>query len=76
MLGVVKLLVPVPPVSTVPPVAAAYQSTVTPVGVTALINTVPGPQRDPGVPAVGVLGMVLMVAVIGVLVAEVQEPAI
>lgn len=72
MLGVVKLLVPVPLGSIVPPVVAAYQSTVMPVGVVALMSTVPVPHLDPAVPAVGAAGMVLTVAVTAVLVADLQ----
>jgi hypothetical protein len=53
---VVKLFIPVPLGRIVPPVEAAYQSTVTPDGVVALINTVPGPHLDPATPAVGVAG--------------------
>jgi hypothetical protein len=62
ILGVVKLLVPDPLANTVPPVEAAYQSTVIPLGVLALMTTVPGPHLDPAVPAVGVAGCALMVA--------------
>jgi hypothetical protein len=70
ILGVVKLLVPVPLVSTEPPVEAAYQSTVTPDGVVALINTVPVPHLDPATPAVGAAGTALIVAVNAVRVLE------
>ena len=48
MLGVVKLVVPLPPVSTVPPLAAEYQSMVEPDGtLVTLMSTVPVPQRSP-----------------------------
>jgi hypothetical protein len=60
MLGVVKLLVPVPLFSTLPPVAALYQSITAPLDV-ALIATVPVPQREPAVP-VGLAGTVFTVA--------------
>jgi hypothetical protein len=62
ILGVVKLLTPLPPDKTVPPVDAAYQSAVTPPEVLALITTVPVPHLDPATPAVGADGTVLMVA--------------
>ena len=60
--GVVKEVVPVPPVNTVPPEAAAYQSMVSPAPGVALITTVPVPQRLAG-PAVARAGRVLTVAV-------------
>ena len=41
MEGVVKLVVPVPPVSGDPPVAAAYQSMVSPASGVALMVSVP-----------------------------------
>ena len=44
--GVVKLVVPVPPASGDPPVAAAYQSIVSPVLGFAEMLTTPDPQRD------------------------------
>ena len=50
MLGVVNEVTPVPPDNTVPPVAAAYQSMVSPVPGVAPKETVPVPQREPGVP--------------------------
>ena len=46
ILGVVKLVVPVPPVKAAPPLAAAYQSTVSPPLTVAEIVTVPAPQRE------------------------------
>ena len=46
MLGVVNVVVPVPPASGEPPVAAAYQSTVLPAATEALSVTVPAPQRE------------------------------
>ena len=58
--GVVKLLLPV--ASAVPPVAAAYQSMVSPVpGVAVRVNA-PVPQFDPFVP-VGAAGNALTVVV-------------
>jgi len=57
---------PVPPDNTVPPVAAAYQSTVTPPLTAAEIFTAPDPQTDPFVP-VGAVGKALIVAAIVVL---------
>ena len=71
MLGVVNDIVPVPPVRTAPPVAAAYQSTVSPAPALAVIVTVPVPHLELSVP-VGRLGTALTVAVTAVLVAEVQ----
>ena len=77
MLGVVKLSVPVPPVSTVPPVAAAYQSTVSPVPTVAVRDSVPGPHLVNGpVPATGATGAAVTVAVMAVLVVETQDPAV
>ena len=57
------MLVPAPFSNTDPPVEAAYQSTVIPAGVVALITTVPDPHLDPAVPAVGAAGTALIVAV-------------
>jgi len=71
MLGVVNDIVPVPPVRTAPPVAAAYQSTVSPAPALAVIVTVPVPHLELSVP-VGGFGTALTVAVTAVLVAEVQ----
>ena len=77
ILGVVKLSVPVPPARTVPPVAAAYQSIVSPVPTVAVRLTVPGPHLAKGpVPATGAVGAALTVAVMGVLVVETQDPAV
>jgi|KBSSwiStaDraftv2_1062776.scaffolds.fasta_scaffold321820_3 hypothetical protein len=71
MLGVVYDVVPVPPVRTVPPVAAAYQSTVSPAATLADIVTVPVPHLE--LPAgVGTLGIEFTVAVTGVLDADTQ----
>ena len=71
MLGVVNDVVPVPPVRTVPPVAAAYQSTVSPAATLADIVTVPVPHLE--LPAgVGTLGIEFTVAVTGVLDADTQ----
>ena len=47
MLGVVNAVTPVPPVNTVPPVEAAYQSIVSPAFTEAEIFTVPVPHLDP-----------------------------
>ena len=71
MLGVVNDVVPVPPVSTVPPVAVAYQSTVSPAPTLADMATVPVPHLELSVPAGGP-GTAITVAVTAVLVAEVQ----
>jgi hypothetical protein len=72
MLGVVKLLVPVPPVNAVPPVAAAYQSIVVPAGTPDTDNaTVPVPQREPFT-AVAVPGSGFTVAVTALRVALTQ----
>ena len=49
ILGVVNDVVPVPPVRTAPPVAAAYQSTVSPAPALADMVTVPVPHLEPGV---------------------------
>ena len=54
--GVVKLDVPVPPVSGEPPVAAAYQSMTVPAADVALSTTVPVPHREAPVP-VGAAGL-------------------
>ena len=71
MLGVVNDVVPIPPVRTVPPVAAAYQSTVSPAPTLADIVTVPVPHLE--LPAgVGTLGIEFIVAVTGVLDADTQ----
>jgi hypothetical protein len=61
--GVVNDVVPEPPASTVPPVAAAYQSIVCPPPGVADNVTVPVPQRDEGVP-VGAMGSAFTVAVV------------
>jgi hypothetical protein len=53
--GVVKLDVPVPPVSGEPPVAAAYQSMTVPAAGVALSTTVPVPHREAPAP-VGTAG--------------------
>ena len=57
----------VPEVSALPPVAAAYQSTVSPAPAVADIVKVPAPQRDAGVP-VGAAGSAFTVAVTALLV--------
>jgi len=72
ILGVVKLFTPVPLANTVPNVAAAYQSTVIPLGVVALMITDPVPHLEPAVPAVGTAGTAFTVANTGVRVAETQ----
>ena len=72
MLGVVKLLVPIPPVNTAPPVAAAYQSIVVPVGTPDTDNaTVPEPHLEPFT-AVAVPGSGFTVAVTALRVALIQ----
>ena len=77
MLGVVKLVTPVPLARTVPPVAAAYQSIVSPVPTVAVSVTVPVPHLENGpAPAVGADGALVMVAVILVLLVDVQPPAV
>ena len=69
----VKLVVPVPPVSTAPPDAAAYQSIVKPApGAATEIATVPVPHLAPFVAPVGAAGTAFTVAVTAVLVAETQ----
>ena len=67
--GVVKLLVPVPPVRTVPPTLEPYQSIVFPVVVEAVMATVPGPHLLP-FEAVGAAGMEFTVATADALVVE------
>jgi hypothetical protein len=61
--GVVNLVTPLPPASTDPPVAAAYQSTVVPLTAFATNTTVPGPHRAPAVP-VGTAGKAFTTVVI------------
>ena len=51
----------------VPPVAASYQSTVTPVGAVALKVTIPDPHTEPLTGKVGVAGVVAIVATTGTL---------
>ena len=72
MLGVVKEVVPVPPASTAPPVAAAYQSIVSPAPTLADIITVPVPHLAPLTGFIGAAGIGLTVAVTAVLVGEIQ----
>ena len=72
MLGVVKEVVPVPPARTAPPVAAAYQSIVSPALTLADIITDPVPHLEPLTGPVGAAGAALTVAVTGVLVADTQ----
>lgn len=64
--GVVKLVTPVPPATTEPPVGAVYQSTVVPATALAPNTTVPVPQRAPAVP-VGTAGDAFTVAITAVL---------
>lgn len=71
MLGVVNDVVPEPPARTIPPAEAEYQSIVVPAGAVAEIITAPGPHLDP-LPAIGAVGRVLIVAVTGALVDEIQ----
>ena len=73
MPGVVNEVTPVPPASGLPPLAALYQSTVSPVPTVAVSVTVPVPQRVNGpAPATGATGSGVTVAIIAVLVAEIQ----
>ena len=65
MEGVVKEVTPFPPVNTVPPDEAAYQSIVSPMPAVPEIVTVPVPQRDPSEP-VGNDGTEFTVAVTAV----------
>ena len=77
MLGVVKLATPVPPVKGLPPVAALYQSMVSPVPTVAVRVTVPVPHLVKGpAPATGAAGLAVTAAVMAVLVAETQPPAV
>jgi hypothetical protein len=76
-LGVVKLKVAAPPVSGDPPVAAAYQSTVSPPLTLALKTTVPVPHLVNGpAPATGAVGTGLIVAVTAVLPVDTQFVAV
>ena len=56
-----------PDCNKVPPVAASYQSTVTPVGAVALKVTIPDPHTEPLTGKVGVAGVVAIVATTGTL---------
>ena len=69
MLGVVKLA-PLP--NNVPADAASYQSMVVPAGLVADIVTVPGPHLCPFTGAVAAAGTAFIVAVTGVLVADIH----
>ena len=71
ILGVVNDVTPVPPVSTVPPEVAAYQSMVAPVLAVAASTTVPVPHLEPSV-VDATVGNVFTVAITAVLVAEIQ----
>ena len=62
MEGVVKLVVPIPPESGLPPVELAYQSIVWPALTEPLIATVPVPYLEPSVP-VGLEGNAFTVTV-------------
>ena len=61
--GVVNEVVPVPPAKTTPPVAAEYQSIVSPAPGVAVMVTVPVPHRALG-PAIGATGNAFTVAVV------------
>ena len=63
-------VVPEPPVSTVPPDDTSYQSMVVPAALLADITTVPGPHLEPFTGLVATAGIVLIVAVTGVLVED------
>ena len=56
-----------PDCNKVPPVAASYQSTVTPVGAVALKVTIPDPHTEPFAGVVGVAGVAAIVATTGTL---------
>ena len=71
MLGVVNDVVPVPPARTAPPVAAAYQSIVSPAPTVPDMITVPVPHLELFIP-VGEFGVGFTVAVTATLVAEVH----
>jgi hypothetical protein len=71
MEGVVKEVVPLPPLSTLPPLEAAYQSTVSPAPAVAEIETAPVPQSVPPFPD-GVDGKEFIVAVTAVRPGEIQ----
>ena len=73
MLGVVNEVTPVPPASGLPPLAALYQSIVSPVPTVAVSVTVPVPHREKGpAPATGAAGAAVTVATIAVLIADTQ----
>ena len=73
----VKLATPVPPARGLPPLAALYQSIVAPVPTVAVSVTVPVPHLVKGpAPATGAAGLGATVAVMAVLVAETQLPAL
>ena len=75
MLGVVNEVTPVPPASGLPPLAALYQSIVSPVPTVAVSVTVPVPHTLKGhTHATGAAGAAFTVATIIVLVAETQLP--
>jgi hypothetical protein len=73
IVGVAKLIVPVPPVSTVPPLVPAYQSTVSPSpGLETEMVADPELQTVPEVAPVGAAGLVLIAAVTAVREVETQ----
>ena len=77
MLGVVNEVTPVPPVRGLPPLAALYQSIVSPVPTVAVSVTVPVPHREKGpAPATGGAGSAVTVATIAVLVTDTQVPEV
>ena len=77
MPGVVNEVTPVPPLSGLPPLAALYQSIVSPVPTVAVSVTVPVPHRMKGpAPATGAVGKAMTVATIAVLATETQLPEV
>ena len=75
MLGIMNDVTPVPPASGDPPVAAAYQSTVSPAPAEAVRVRVPVPQREAPV-AEGAVGLLLTVAITAVRLADTQPVVI
>ncbi len=74
--GVVNELVPLPPVNTVPPEAAEYQSTVVPAAApVTLIFTVPVPHRSPSTATKSLEGPEFTVAVTSTL-EELTQPVV
>ena len=76
-IGLVKLALSSPSVNTLPPVAAAYQSIVSPAPApVTLMFTVPGPQILSSTPTkLPVLGTLLTIAVTGILL-ELTHPVV